>query len=208
MIVVNDLDRSRMGYIAVVIGTRLLTFSDVVHTDDAGSAEHAEPRAVGVVERDVATCFIQCRAEIEAGIVRYQRAGHHARRRFALPMHDHAAGGAHNIGRRLAKDVPASSSNLGNVLVGVHFREQDQTCGIAGFDGDALGIEERSTGLPCLDLLLLLLPGEQPSRDGDRKFVDRQPAKTVHRRLPCPCATLGLVHLPTMMIEADAQGKL
>ena len=50
----------------------------------AGPAQHAEARAMRVVERDFAIRFGHRRAQVETGIVRQQGAGHHARRGLAL----------------------------------------------------------------------------------------------------------------------------
>ena len=64
----------------------------------AGTAEHAEACAMGMVECHRPGRLRQRSAEVEVAMMRDQRAGDHPRRRFAPPVHHHAAAGAHDRG--------------------------------------------------------------------------------------------------------------
>jgi len=157
-----------------------------------------------MVQSDITIGFGKGLAQIEAGIVRDQGTGDHARRAFALPMHDHPAGAAHDIGRRLAKNAPAGGGNLRDVLAGIHLGEQDKLANIIHIDGDALLMEEGGVVVAGGGVVLA---GQEAAGDGDREAVPRQPAQAVHRRIPAARPAFGLVDRLAVVIEADAQGQ-
>ena len=102
-----------------------------------GAAEDAKFGAMRMVKVHGVASSRECSAEIELRVVRQQRAGDDGRLGCTLVLDHHSGCCAHDVRGRLAENAPARFSNLRDVDLGVHLREDHQRDRIIGVERHA-----------------------------------------------------------------------
>jgi len=103
----------------------------------SGPAENAEFGAMRMVEPNGVAGCRERSAEVELRAIGQQGASDDGRMGSALVFDDHAGSCAHDISRRFVEYAPARFSDLGNIDLGVHLREDHQRDWIIGIECDA-----------------------------------------------------------------------
>lgn len=104
----------------------------------SSAAEHAEFRAVRMVESNGSGGIRKGVAEFELRIVGDQRAGKDRRTRRALLLHHDPRRRVHHVQGRLVQYAPAFFGDLRDIDTGVHLGEENQRRAVERVDRNAM----------------------------------------------------------------------